>query len=146
MTDCERQWAEFLEVAVDHKDRSRYMRINPDIKRPPPSLDDKGEVNKLQADVIRALTMNHRARLQIEEVVFRLVASSFYFDKGKATRSRSGGTATVTGKALNEVEYISAMLTLNRNIAVSVREIVGVAQTTGALFRKATANRLPAIL
>lgn len=73
------------------------MRINPDIKRPPPQLDAKEEIERLQADVARAVLI-YDAELELEEVVFRLIASSFYFDKGKATRSRTGGTATVSGK------------------------------------------------
>ncbi|KAF2792920.1 FabD/lysophospholipase-like protein [Melanomma pulvis-pyrius CBS 109.77] len=107
--NCERQWEEFLEISVAQKERSRYMRINPDIKRPPPQLDAKEEIEKLQADVARAV-LSHGAELELEEVVFRLIASSFYFDKGKATRSRTGGTATVSGKLQCRFEKSSEWL------------------------------------
>ncbi|KAF2475025.1 uncharacterized protein BDR25DRAFT_280671 [Lindgomyces ingoldianus] len=99
--NSERQWSEFMEVAIQQnnsrEEGSRYIRINPDIGRQPPPLDAKGEVEKLQSDISRTM-VSHESQCKVEEVVFRLVASSFYFDKGKATRNRTGGTATVSGK------------------------------------------------
>jgi hypothetical protein len=98
--NCERQWNEFLEITVEQKERNRYIRINPDIGHTPPQLDAKEEVDQLQADVSRA-TMKYRSQLELESIGFRLIASSFYFDKGPATRSRTGGTATVPGRYSN---------------------------------------------
>lgn len=109
--NCERQWNEFLEITVEQKERNRYIRINPDIGHPPPQLDAKDEVDQLQADVSRAI-MDYRSQLQLEEIGFRLIASSFYFDKGPATRNRTAGTATVPGRYTNNDYHKFRMLIL----------------------------------
>jgi len=78
------------------RSRNRYVRINPDIKHGPPALDAKDDLNELQNDVARVLG-TYSNRLKLEQVVFRLIASTFYFEKGPVTRNRMEWTATVTG-------------------------------------------------
>ncbi|KAH8624551.1 hypothetical protein IG631_21290 [Alternaria alternata] len=97
----ERQWEQFLdgmERNTDHsEDSRRYIRINPDIGRKPPGLDDVNEVDRLQLDVSRHLK-EPEAMANLEDIVFRLVASSFYFERTHATRDMSQGAAKVKGK------------------------------------------------
>jgi hypothetical protein len=83
--------------AAHREDLRRYIRMNPDIGRTPPQLDAKGEVGRLQLDVAQYLE-EPEARTKLEEIVFRLVASSFYFERIHATRDMSRGTARVRGK------------------------------------------------
>ncbi|OWY57034.1 zinc ion binding protein [Alternaria alternata] len=98
---CERQWEQFLdgmERSTAHsEDSRRYVRINPDIGRTPPRLDDVNEVDRLQLDVSRYLK-GSEAMADLEDVVFRLVASSFYFERTHATRDMSQGAAKVKGR------------------------------------------------
>ncbi|KAJ4295420.1 hypothetical protein N0V90_007432 [Kalmusia sp. IMI 367209] len=111
--NCERQWQEFLEMVIQPGERlqqgSRYVRINPDINREPPPLDAKIELDQLQKEVSQVLT-THRHRLELELVVFRLIASTFYFEKEQVTRNRMEGTATVTGKLQCRFEESSTWL------------------------------------
>ncbi|CAN9415920.1 unnamed protein product [Alternaria alternata] len=98
---CERQWEQFLdgmERSTAHsEDSRRYVRINPDIGRVPPRLDDVNEVDRLQLNVARYLK-RPEAMADLEDVVFRLVASSFYFERTHATRDMSQGAAKVKGR------------------------------------------------
>ncbi|KAF2735206.1 hypothetical protein EJ04DRAFT_576300 [Polyplosphaeria fusca] len=111
--NCERQWQEFLDATAHggahREDMRRYIRVNPDIGRPPPQLDAKDEVERLQLDVFRSLS-EPEMQLELEDIVFRLVASCFYFDRTHATRDRSRGTATVTGKLQCRFELSSELL------------------------------------
>jgi hypothetical protein len=98
---CERQWEQFLddvERNTAHSgDSRRYIRVNPDIGRTPPRLDDVNEVDSLQLDVSRYLK-EPEAMANLEDIVLRLVASSFYLERTHATRDMSQGTAKVRGK------------------------------------------------
>jgi patatin-like phospholipase/acyl hydrolase len=97
---CERQWEQFLdgmERSTAHgEDSRRYIRINPEIGRTPPRLDDVNEIDRLQLDVSRYLG-EPRAMADVEDIVFRLVASSFYLELTDATRNISQGVAKVRG-------------------------------------------------
>lgn len=99
--NCERQWEQFLDGtdrgATHREDKHRYIRVNPDIGRTPPQLDAVGEVEQLQLDVARYLK-EPDSMAMLEDIVFRLVASSFYFERTHATRDMSRGTAKVRGK------------------------------------------------
>ncbi|KAH7084592.1 hypothetical protein FB567DRAFT_445911, partial [Paraphoma chrysanthemicola] len=99
--NCERQWEEFLdrtEQGPTHRENMRrYVRINPDIGRTPPSIDAKGELQGLQVAVAQYLE-EPEGRNKLEDIVFRLVASSFYFERTHATRDMSRGAARVRGK------------------------------------------------
>ena len=75
----------------------RYVRINPDIEREPPALDAKETIEKLQNLVSHVLT-GYESKLQLEQIVFCLVASTFYYEKEHVTRNRMERTATVTGE------------------------------------------------
>lgn len=97
--------------ATHREDLRRYIRINPDIGRDPPQLDAKGEVGQLQLDVAQYLE-GAEARIKLEDVVFRLVASSFYFERTHATRDVSRGTAKVRGK-LNRLDASPLYISLN---------------------------------
>lgn len=83
--------------SAHREDSRRYIRVNPDIGRDPPPIDAVSELEKLQFDVARSLE-EPEAMTRLEDIVFRLVASSVYFERTHVTRDMSNGTAKVTGK------------------------------------------------
>lgn len=82
--DTEWTWQEFYRDRVgeewETEYASRYVRINPDLKQPPPSLDAKQSLDGLQEKVSNLLRKPTLAR-KINEVANTLVASTFYFQK-----------------------------------------------------------------
>jgi hypothetical protein len=98
--NCERQWDQFLhDIQVDgasFEDMRRYIRVNPDIGRPPPRLDARDDIAELQRDVNFSLRTGD-TRLMLRTIVHRLIASSFYFERTHAIRNDVGKTITVTG-------------------------------------------------
>lgn len=86
--DSERTWTEFTSSRrVDGCDRSRYVRLNPELDEHPPKLD---EVDQLQH--LGSLTRYHIAGDQSLKVLARrLVATSFYFDIVGDVRECEGG-------------------------------------------------------
>jgi hypothetical protein len=82
--DCEKTWNKFRKSVVvnqnDSDERSRYQRINPVIGRDPPGLDAKKEIDQLQLDV-KSYFHSNECKLMIDDVVLRLIASTFYFEK-----------------------------------------------------------------
>lgn len=59
---------------------SRYIRLNPDLGEEPPALDDKAQMRSLQATVAK-LFKTPEYELMTERIAYRLIASSFYFEK-----------------------------------------------------------------
>ncbi|KAH7392786.1 acyl transferase/acyl hydrolase/lysophospholipase [Pyrenochaeta sp. MPI-SDFR-AT-0127] len=78
------------------RNESRYMRINPDIGREPPGLDEINRLKELQRDVRHALKSREN-RSQIERVAHVLVASSFYYERTSAARFERNGYFSCTG-------------------------------------------------
>ena len=64
----------------DMDEKSRYQRINPDIGRDPPELDDKKQIDQLQLDV-KSYFHIFENKLIADDVALRLIASTFYFEK-----------------------------------------------------------------
>jgi len=90
--DAEIAWKEFcLDVAdIDgpSKDAYRYVRINPDIGRTPPNLDDVSEMPKLKA-ATRSALKSHDSLAQIEKVSHILVSSCFYYERLALSKSEA---------------------------------------------------------
>lgn len=78
--DAER---EFRQFEADHSQpgiSDRFVRLNPDLERDPPALDETSHMLPLQEQVQRIL-MTPSYELSIERIAYRLVASCFYFAK-----------------------------------------------------------------
>ena len=80
--DTELSWLDFMSEANarGHEDvKSRYWRINPNLKGNPPALDDIQKLPVLQREM--HLIMKHADfQQQMGEIARRLVASSFYLE------------------------------------------------------------------
>ena len=80
--DTELRWLDFMSDANarGHEDaKSRYWRINPNLKGNPPALDDVQKLPNLQREI--HLIMKHAEyQQQMGEIARRLVASSFYLE------------------------------------------------------------------
>jgi len=110
-------------MAVQPGDRSwqtsRYIRVNPDINREPPDLDAKDKISELQKSVAHILGA-HRSKLKLEEIVFRLIASTFYFEKGHVTKNRMEGTATINGGHTYSSNHTVISNAISRDASMSV--------------------------
>lgn len=95
------EWTRFSETVVQkgthHIEERRYIRVNPDIGRRPPPLDAKEELMKLHSDVTASMN-KYENRRKVTNIVFRLVASCFYFQKSNIPKINSDGTYTFVGK------------------------------------------------
>jgi len=68
----------------------RYQRINPKLGYKPPRLDDKAQLVNLHHTVRTNLKTEQHYRKKISRVAHQLVASSFYFEKAKTSKSENG--------------------------------------------------------
>lgn len=82
LLDSEAMWQSFRNDVVgssSHMQAQRYVRINPRVQSRTPKMDDKSQVDNLSDDVstrLRSIGM----REKIIRIVYRLVASCFYFE------------------------------------------------------------------
>jgi predicted acylesterase/phospholipase RssA len=68
----------------------RYQRINPKLGYKPPRLDDKAQLQNLHQTVRARLRDEEHYRKKISRVAHQLVASSFYFEKSKISKTDGG--------------------------------------------------------
>jgi hypothetical protein len=95
--DAEKAWEQFRsDVAPTSDDASRYIRINPDIGRQPPKLDEVKKIGELIRDARKALK-TPESRAQIARLAHILVASTFYFELRNGPVSNSDGTFSCAG-------------------------------------------------
>lgn len=96
--DTELRWLEFMTEAGhgDEVNRSRYHRINPNIREDPPKLDETKKLPHLQQRMIRVMKEKYFQN-QIGEVARRLVASSFYVEALAKPTSVNGIDTSVSG-------------------------------------------------
>ena len=80
----------------DEVNRSRYHRINPNIREDPPKLDETKKLPHLQQRMIRVMKEKYFQN-QIGEVARRLVASSFYVEAPAKPASVHGLDTSVSG-------------------------------------------------
>lgn len=89
------RWKEQKEARADLHDRMH--RINPDLARDPPMMDAVDEVEPLR-DYMRAIAKTNGAyKVQLDDITCRLVASSFYFERGSFTRHAQSSTWIANG-------------------------------------------------
>ena len=88
--DAER---EFKLFEADHSHQGvsdRYLRLNPNLQKEPPALDETGQMLPLQEQV-QKLLKTPEYELITERIAYRLVASSFYFTKVRSVQYDEGG-------------------------------------------------------
>lgn len=97
--DAER---EFKRFEADHAHQgvsNRYLRLNPDLRREPPALDETSQMLPLQEHV-QNLFKTPEYELTAERIAYRLVASSFYFTKARNIQYDDGARLyTCRGKS-----------------------------------------------
>lgn len=87
--DSDRRWDDFLrdiDSGSNTVTQQRYQRINVDLGRDPPELDDVNEVEWMKTQTENKLRSTPHYRLQIREIAHQLIASCFFFEKS-ATNS-----------------------------------------------------------
>jgi hypothetical protein len=87
---------------------SRCIRVNLDLGKEPPALDAKAELTNLQTQVVQLLR-SREYQNDIEQIAYRLVASTFYFIKDSVSAD-DNGTFRCSGKEL----VLSTRLSLAR--------------------------------
>ncbi|CAN9421253.1 unnamed protein product [Alternaria alternata] len=109
--DAEQAWDKFCsDMAPTRDDALRYVRINPDIERQPPKLDEVKKVGELIRDTRKALKTSAN-RAQIARVTHILVASTFYFELLDSPVSINDGTFSCLGHIRCRFENDSPLLT-----------------------------------
>jgi hypothetical protein len=99
--DAELAWHDFLADVVDHphsshsKESQRYIRVNPKLEFVP-KLDDKAELGQLQRDTIEALKSG-KVKSKLQAIAFRLVASTFYYERLSAPKADVTGVHSCSG-------------------------------------------------
>lgn len=98
--DAELEWRRFRNDVSDVKQRqgqeSRFIRVNLDLGREPPHIDEKDKLAELQDSGNRLLKTDEYSSI-IERIAHMLVASTFYFAKGPFGYNEFSGTWTCTG-------------------------------------------------
>lgn len=98
--DAELEWSRFRNDMSDAKQgqeqESRFIRVNLDLCREPPKLDEKDKLSELQ-DLGTRLLKTDEYRSIIEKIAHMLVASTFYFSKERFWYNEASGTWTCTG-------------------------------------------------
>lgn len=102
--DAEQAWDKFCsDMAPTRDDALRYVRINPDIERQPPKLDEVKKVGELIRDTRKALKTSAN-RAQIARVTHILVASTFYFELLDSPVSINDGTFSCLGRRSSQAK------------------------------------------
>ena len=82
--DSEKIWRSYMDVLhPPPSQRARYVRINPQMKENPPSLDEVDRLDYMK-EVVREMMSTD---ISIQDVALRLIASSFYFEKSQTVAS-----------------------------------------------------------
>ena len=98
--DAELECKRFRNDVSDAKQRqgqeSRFIRVNLDLGREPPHMDEKDKLAELQDTGNRLLKTDEYTSI-IEKIAHLLIASTFYFAKGCFWYNEDSGTWTCTG-------------------------------------------------
>ena len=98
--NTELEWRRFcndVSIAKQGQDQeSRFVRINLDLWREPPKMDEKDRLAQLQA-LGTKLLQTDEYRSMIEKIAHMLVASTFYFSKNRFWYDEDSGMWTCTG-------------------------------------------------
>ena len=109
--DSEGQWWDFRDEHVGEDDEQsgrRFIRLNPDLHRDPPSLDAKDEVKELQEYVQKQLKLRD-LYAQIQDVAHRLIASSFFFHKTSVSAPKESEDYICEGRSFLQDGYIAEL-------------------------------------
>lgn len=81
--NAELMWKDFRSWVDDDQglESQRYMRINPNLGFKPPRMDEKNEIERLSRTVQEQLKRKTGYHAKIRKVAYRLVASTFFFEK-----------------------------------------------------------------
>ncbi|KAL8843023.1 MAG: hypothetical protein Q9176_002326 [Flavoplaca citrina] len=105
--DAEMEWKRFRNEISDAKDgqgqESRFIRLNLDLGREPPKLDEKDRLAELQDLGSRLLKSDEYSSI-IERIAHMLVASTFYFFKSRFWYNEDTGTWTCKGSIVCRFE------------------------------------------
>lgn len=93
--DCEKAWREHIRHLPIEISNSRFTRYSPEFPRGLPSLDDVGQLDRLQEAVGRDLARNDITAL-FQKIAMQLVATSFYFEHTRV-QQRGPEAAKITG-------------------------------------------------
>ena len=99
--DSESIWKEFRKDIITNSSRAeaqRYIRINPKVKSRTPKMDEKRDMARLY-DEVKAYMVKTSVRNRIRAIAYRLVASSFYFERSGPPRE-ADDHVTVQGESL----------------------------------------------
>lgn len=91
--DCERSWDDFLNSLPKIVKQSRYIRLNPELDGHVPTLDEVGCVESIQNTVRTLMSRNPI----IQQLAFRLTATSFYFELMEPILEISSGGYSAQG-------------------------------------------------
>ncbi|KAK5360276.1 hypothetical protein LTS13_010366 [Exophiala xenobiotica] len=113
--DAEREWqvfhAEAQNTGKSMDGGSRCIRVNLDLGKEPPALDAKTELTNLQTQVVQLLR-SREYQNDIEQVAYRLVASTFYFIKDSVS-ANDNGTFRCSGRITCRFEGNSSEMRRN---------------------------------
>ena len=100
--NSELEWRRFRNEGMDKKQGqeqdSRFIRVNIDLGREPPKMDEKIKLAGLQ-DIGTQILKTDEYQSIIEKIAHTLVASTFYFTKIKFQYNEGFGTWTCTGNS-----------------------------------------------
>lgn len=94
---CEKAWSEHVRRLPAEISNLRFIRYSPEFARDLPSLDDVGQLDRLQEAVGKDL---ERKSALFQKVAMQLVATSFYFEY-ESIQQRGTAAATITGQSCN---------------------------------------------
>ncbi|KAL8726779.1 MAG: hypothetical protein Q9181_005928 [Wetmoreana brouardii] len=97
--DSEKAWDNYISIlqpAPEHL--TRYVRLNPQLQKDPPSLDEVECMQMLKATVRSQMTNSE----EISVLALQLVASCFYFEKSAAAELQSNDSYECKGKLFKE--------------------------------------------
>lgn len=126
MLNCNKIWEQYRQDALEaySEDRRRYIRINPDLRDEVPRLDDVSKLRTMQTTVQKEMKQN----IKVKEVAHRLIASTFFFEKGSIRNSHCTGTIccrfTSGSPELKELgRFLEKHLTADFTPHFAIREI-----------------------
>lgn len=111
--DTEKEWNAFRDSVLPDKgntvDADRYIRLNVDLGRTPPKLDEKLQMKTLQNLADQCLQTDE-GRLRVQEIAHRLIASSFYLERSGISMQDGNGLLDI-GKSPRCLRQQSAIET-----------------------------------
>lgn len=99
LLDAESAWRLFL-GETSPNDSNRYVRLNPDLGTKVPSLDDIASMKAVQ-DRAKLELQTATNEILIKRTAYRLISSTFFFEKDASIRIKGGIDATASTYTCN---------------------------------------------